>query len=49
MLLCFVVTYRAANASTRNTVMASVVTRCSADNSTLNTALGIRRIHSYRE
>jgi hypothetical protein len=49
MLLCFVVTYRAANACTHNTVMASDVTRCSADNSTFGAALGIRRIHGHYE
>jgi len=49
VLLCFVVTYCAANACTRNTMVASVVTRRSADYSTFDTALGIRRIRSHQE
>jgi hypothetical protein len=49
MLLGFVMTYRAANACTGNAVMAGVVTRRSPNNSTFNTALGIRRIHSHYE
>jgi hypothetical protein len=49
MLLCFVVTYCAANACTRNAMVTGVVTRCSADYSTFDTALGIRRTRSHKE
>jgi hypothetical protein len=49
MFLCFVVTYRTANACTRHTVVTSVVTRRSADNSAFDTALGICRIRSHNK
>jgi hypothetical protein len=44
MLLCFVVTNRAANARTGSTVMTSEVTRGSADDGAFDAALGIRRV-----
>jgi hypothetical protein len=47
MLLRFVVTYCAPNARTRNTMVASVVTRCSTHYSAFDTALGVCRIRSH--
>jgi hypothetical protein len=47
MLLGFVVTYCAPNARTRNTMVASVVTRCSTDYSAFDTALGVCCIRSH--
>jgi hypothetical protein len=49
MLLGFVVTYCAANCCARNTVVASVVTRCPTDDGTFDTAFGIGRIRAHYE
>ena len=49
MLLCFVVTNSAANACTGNTVVTSEVTSRSADDSTFDATLGLRRICNRHE
>jgi hypothetical protein len=46
MLLCFMVTNRAADARTDGTMMTSVVTRGSADDGAFDATLGVRGIRN---
>jgi len=46
MLLCFMVTNRAADARTDGTMMTSVVTRGSADDGAFDTTLSVRAIRN---